>query len=140
MTKETAKTDRLPELIQRALTVRDRAYAPYSRYRVGAALLTESGQIFEGVNVENAAYPSSMCAERTAIFKAVSEGTQEFSVMVVATDNGGSPCGACRQVMREFSPDLKLVMVDGAGEIVLDTDLKELLPHSFGPEHLPSNR
>ena len=106
MTKETAKTDRLPELIQRALTIRDRAYAPYSRYRVGAALLTDSGRIFEGVNVENAAYPSSMCAERIAIFKAVSEGMQEFAAMVVATVNGGSPCGACRQVMREFTPDL----------------------------------
>ena len=131
--------DRLPELIQLAMAIRERAYAPYSRYRVGAAVLTDSGLIFEGVNIENAAYPSSMCAERTAIFKAVSEGEQGFAVLVVATDNGGSPCGACRQVMREFAPDLRLVMVNGDGEVVLDADLQDLLPHSFGPEHLPSD-
>ena len=140
MTKETAITDQLPELIQRAVTIREKAYAPYSHYRVGAALLTDSGLIFEGVNVENAAYPSSMCAERTAIFKAVSEGKLDFAAMVIATENGGSPCGACRQVMREFAPELKLVMVNEAGDIVLDTNLKELLPYSFGPENLPSSQ
>lgn len=139
MTRGTIKMDRLPELIQLAMAIRERAYAPYSRYRVGAAVLTDSGLIFEGVNIENAAYPSSMCAERTAIFKAVSEGEQGFAVLVVATDNGGSPCGACRQVMREFAPDLRLVMVNGDGEVVLDADLQDLLPHSFGPEHLPSD-
>lgn len=137
MTKETIKTDRLPELIQRALAVRDRAYAPYSHYLVGAALLADSGEIFEGVNVENAAYPSGTCAERTAIFTAVTQGEHEFKLIVIASQNGGSPCGACRQVMREFAPDLWIVSVDQDGQIILDSHLSDLLPHSFGPEHLP---
>lgn len=137
MTNEPTKTDRLPELIQRALAARDRAYAPYSRYRVGAALLTESELIFEGVNVENAAFPSGICAERAAVFSAVSAGQKSYKIMIIASENGGSPCGACRQVIREFAPDLRLVMVDQTGEIVLDTNLEDLLPHSFGPEHLP---
>ena len=137
MTNETTTTDRLPDLIQRALAARDRAYAPYSRYRVGAALLAESGQIFEGVNVENAAFPSGTCAERAAVFTAVTQGEQEYELMVIASENGGAPCGACRQVMREFAPDLRLITVDKDGQITRDTSLSDLLPHSFGPEHLP---
>lgn len=129
--------DRLPELIQRARAVRQRAYVPYSNYRVGVALLTDSGQVFEGVNVENAAYPSTICAERTAIFTAITDGQQRFQMMVIATENGGAPCGACRQVMREFAPDLRVVTVNEEGEVVLNTTLAELLPHSFGPENLP---
>ncbi len=86
------------ELVALAQSAREKAYAPYSHYTVGAALLTASGQVFTGCNVENAAYPMAICAERTALVKAVSEGQREFAAIAVATRNGGSPCGACRQV------------------------------------------
>ncbi|NPA93442.1 MAG: cytidine deaminase [Chloroflexi bacterium] len=125
------------QLIAQALEVRRHAYAPYSHYPVGAALLTESGKVYTGVNVENAAYPSGMCAERVAVFKAVSEGERKFTAIVVATDNGGTPCGACRQVLAEFGLDLEVLVVDGQGKILLDTTLEALLPASFGPENLP---
>ena len=91
---------------------------------------------FTGVNVENAAYPQTMCAERVAIFKAVSEGEKEFEVITVVTDNGGSPCGGCRQVMAEFGLDTIVIMADGSGHIVKETTVKELLPEAFTPEHL----
>ena len=84
-------------LIDLGNTARQRAYAPYSNYPVGAALRTKTGRIYTGVNVENAAYPQTMCAERVAIFKAISDGEREFEVISVVTDNGGSPCGGCRQ-------------------------------------------
>src|SRR5512140_3721944 len=89
-------------LIDLAVEAGRRAYAPYSNYPVGAALRTRSGRIFTGCNVENAAYPTSICAERVAIFKAVSEGEKEFEVMAVGTGDGGAPCGSCRQVLAEF--------------------------------------
>jgi cytidine deaminase len=125
------------ELTRRALAARARAYAPYSHYPVGAALLTGSGEIFEGANVENAAYPLSMCAERVAIFKAIVAGERSFQSIVVATENGGSPCGACRQVLSEFGADTVVIAVDGAGETVLECTLRDLLPDSFGPAQLP---
>ena len=124
-------------LISAALQARRHAYAPYSHYPVGAALLTKDGKVYTGVNVENAAYPSGMCAERVAVFKAVSEGQREFAAVVVATDNGGTPCGACRQVLAEFGLDMAVVVVNGEGHVVLETTLAALLPASFGPEHLP---
>lgn len=124
------------ELIKRALEARAHSYAPYSHYAVGAALLTESGEIFDGVNVENASYPLSMCAERSSIFKAVSEGERDFEAIVVATENGGSPCGACRQVMGEFGLDTEVITVDEAGDVVLDTTVGALLPEAFQPEDL----
>ena len=123
-------------LIDLANTARQRAYVPYSHYAVGAALRTKSGHIFTGVNVENAAYPQTMCAERVAIFKAVSEGEQEFEVISVVTDNGGSPCGGCRQVMAEFGLDTVVLMADGSGKLVKETTVKELLPEAFTPDHL----
>lgn len=132
----TAKSKQQSDLIERALAVRVNSYAPYSDYSVGAALLTRSGEVFEGVNVENASYPVSMCAERNAIFKAVSEGEHDFSLIVVATNNGGSPCGACRQVMSEFGLETKVLTVDSQGEIVLDTTVRELLPAAFQPDDL----
>lgn len=125
-------------LIDRALAAREKAYAPYSKYKVGAALLTADGEIYEGCNVENAAYGLCMCAERTAVFKAVSDGVREFSAIAVATENGGSPCGSCRQVLREFAPDLTVIITDTAGNF-RETTLSQLLPDSFGPEHLPEN-
>jgi cytidine deaminase len=123
-------------LIDLANAARARAYAPYSNYPVGAALRTKTGKLYTGVNVENAAYPQTMCAERVAIFKAVSEGEKEFEVIVVATDNGGSPCGGCRQVMAEFGLDTIVILADGKGSLVKETTVRELLPEAFTPEKL----
>jgi cytidine deaminase len=131
-------TDELKQkLIETSLGVRRWAYAPYSKYHVGAALLTSSGKIYDGVNVENAAYPTSMCAERTAVFKAVSEGEKKFTAIAVASSNGGTPCGACRQVLSEFGLDTVVLVVDGEGNIERETIVAELLPGAFGPEDLP---
>ena len=123
-------------LIDLANTARERAYVPYSNYPVGAALRTKTGKIYTGVNVENAAYPQTMCAERVAIFKAVSEGEKEFVAISVVTNNGGSPCGGCRQVMAEFGLDTIVLMADGNGNLVKETTVKELLPEAFTPEKL----
>ena len=123
------------ELIRLAQAARERAYAPYSNYRVGAALLTAAGQVFTGCNVENAVYPLCTCAERTAVVKAVSEGQREFVAIAVATRNGGSPCGSCRQVLREFAPHLRVLLANEAGA-VRERTLDQLLPDSFGPESL----
>lgn len=123
-------------LIDLANIARQRAYAPYSNYPVGSSLRTKTGRVYTGVNVENAAYPQTMCAERVAIFKAVSEGEKEFEVITVVTDNGGSPCGGCRQVMAEFGLDTIVLMADGNGKIVKETTVKELLPEAFTPIHM----
>jgi len=123
------------ELVRLAQAARENAYVPYSHYDVGAALLTASGQVFTGCNVENAVYPMTLCAERTAMVKAVSEGQREFVAIAIATRNGGSPCGACRQVMREFAPHLRILLADDAGHVRQFT-LDQLLPESFGPESL----
>jgi cytidine deaminase len=123
-------------LVELANTARQHAYVPYSNYRVGSSLRTKSGRIFTGVNIENAAYPQTMCAERVAIFKAVSEGETDFEAITVVTDNGGSPCGGCRQVMAEFGLDTIVVMADGKGNIIKEMTVKELLPEAFTPENL----
>jgi cytidine deaminase len=123
-------------LIDLANEARQRAYAPYSNYRVGAALRTKTGRTYTGVNIENAAYPHTMCAERVAIFKAVSEGEKEFDVISVVTDNGGSPCGGCRQVLAEFGLDTVVLMADGTGKLVKETTVRELLPEAFTSEKL----
>jgi cytidine deaminase len=125
------------KLIDDALLARHWAYAPYSHYLVGAALLTASGKIYDGVNVENAAYPTGMCAERVAVFKAVSEGERKFIAIAVATSNGGTPCGACRQVLSEFGLETIVLIVDGSGQIIMETSLAELLPGAFKPQDLP---
>ena len=124
------------QLIQSAQQVRQWAYAPYSHYHVGAALLSVSGKIYDGVNVENAAYPTGMCAERVALFKAVSEGERQFTAIAVVTDNGGSPCGACRQVLSEFGLQLIVLIADGQGHLIKELPLSELLPGAFGPNDL----
>jgi cytidine deaminase len=120
-------------LIQMAIKVRQRAYAPYSNYKVGAALLTSSGRYFTGCNVENAAYPTSLCAERVAVFKAVSEGEREFVAIAVVTGNAGTPCGACRQVLAEFGLETRVLIADAEGSLKQETSLSELLPGAFGP-------
>ena len=131
MTKEEKQA-----LIDLANEARRRAYVPYSHYPVGAALRTKSGRLFTGVNIENAAYPQTMCAERVAIFKAVSEGESEFEVIAVVTNNGGSPCGGCRQVMAEFGLDTIVLMANGEGKLVKEMTVNELLPEAFIPKHL----
>ena len=123
-------------LIELANEARRRAYAPYSNYPVGAALRTKSGRIFTGCNVENAAYPTGMCAERIAIFKAVSEGEREFEVIAVVTSNGGSPCGGCRQVMAEFGLDTIVLIANGQGQLARETTVAGLLPGAFTPKDL----
>ncbi len=123
------------ELIARAALAQEFAYAPYSNYPVGAALLARSGQVYLGANVENAGYSLTTCAERVAVFKAVSEGEREFEAIAVVTLNGGSPCGACRQVLREFAPNLIVYIANADGDY-RQTTVAGLLPDSFGPEHL----
>lgn len=125
------------QLIQTAIEARKWAYVPYSKYAVGAAVLTASGKLYDGVNIENAAYPSGICAERVAIFKAVSEGERELEAIAIATSNGGYPCGACRQVMAEFGLDTRVIITDDAGNITDDMTVHELLPGAFTGKDLP---
>ena len=124
------------QLIRAALEVRKWAYVPYSHYPVGAALLSNSGRIYEGVNIENAAYPMTICAERVAVFKAVAEGEREFIAIAVATDNGGSPCGACRQVLAEFGLNTVVYIVDAEGCVVQEITVSALLTGAFLPSDL----
>lgn len=116
---------------------RNKAYAPYSNFRVGAVLLTEDGKYITGCNVENASYGAGICAERTALVKAVSEGYKKFKAIAVVTDKEEvcSPCGICRQFIREFGPNLPVYMFTALGKYKVMT-LDELLPLSFGPEDL----
>ncbi len=124
------------ELIKAANEVRGKAYAPYSNYNVGAALLTKTGKVFLGVNVENAAYPSTICAERSAVVSAVSAGEREFEAIAVATRNGGTPCGSCRQVLAEFGLDIEVLLVDESGNLVQHNTVRDLLPGAFQPQDL----
>lgn len=119
------------ELMKHAKDALENAYAPYSNFFVGAALLTESGKIYKGCNIENASYGATNCAERTAIFKAVSEGERKFSMIAVAAKDGTTafPCGICLQVMNEFMPQAKVILeVDGEIQVF---SLAQLLPHGF---------
>jgi len=125
------------ELAARAAQARQWAYAPYSHYRVGAALLTASGRIYDGVNVENAAFGDTICAERTAAVKAVSEGERDFVAIAVASATAGMPCGSCRQVLSEFGLEARVLIVDDNGGIVSRSTVRELLPSPFGPKQLP---
>ena len=125
------------ELKAAAVVMLDRAYCPYSHFPVGAALECSDGTVFTGCNIENAAYGATICAERTAIAKAVSEGRRDFVRIVIAGRSRDFcvPCGTCRQVLREFAPHIEVICLNGAGEERTFT-LEELLPYSFGPEHL----
>jgi cytidine deaminase len=124
------------KIMRSAAEVRLKAYAPYSNYQVGAALLTRTGEIFVGANVENAAYPVTMCAERAAVFSAVSAGYREFVAIAVATQNGGTPCGSCRQVLSEFGLDIEVLLVDSDGNFLQQNTVRELLPGAFQSKDL----
>jgi cytidine deaminase len=124
------------ELLTAASKARQQAYMPYSHYAVGAALLTEHGEIIGGCNVENASYGLSFCAERTAAVKAISEGKSKWKMLAVVTANGGTPCGACRQFLAEFQPELPILVADAALQDVQRFRLEELLPHSFSKAKL----
>ncbi|MGD8192153.1 cytidine deaminase [Brevibacillus ginsengisoli] len=125
-------------LINEAIEARKQAYTPYSKFQVGAAVLTENNQIFRGCNVENASYGLTNCAERTAIFKAVSEGEQEIKAIAIVGDTDGpiSPCGACRQVIAEFATDeTKIILANLKGDVV-ETTIHEILPGFFSAKDL----
>lgn len=124
------------ELVETARQAMQYAYVPYSHYPVGAALLTADGKIFTGVNIENAAYPLTICAERVAVFKAVSAGIRDFQAIAVVTRNAGSPCGSCRQVLAEFGLETRVLLADDKGEISLESSVAGLLPGAFGPQQL----
>jgi len=114
-----------------------RSYSPYSHFKVGACLLCNDGRIFQGCNVENASFGLTNCAERTAIFKAVSEGAKDFAAIAIAAEKAAPwPCGACRQVLNEFAPNIR-VLITWNGDQVAEASLSQLLPHSFGPKELP---
>ena len=133
----TLSNEMRQKLVEAARQARGWAYVPYSMYEVGAALLTTSGKIYDGCNVENAAYPTTMCAERVAVFKAVSEGEREFEAIAVVTSNGGTPCGSCRQVLAEFGLETMVLVADETGRVVLETSVRDLLPGAFTPRDLP---
>lgn len=123
----------LDEMVQRAKRISEQAYCPYSRFRVGAVVLTEDGQLFDGCNVENASYGLTICAERSAVFQMAARGARKIAAVVIYTPTPTpvAPCGACRQVVMEFGPDALVVSVcDGPG--ILRKKLSELLPDAFG--------
>jgi len=125
------------DLLAAARTVYSNAYAPYSQYSVAAAVLADNGKVYTGCNVENAVYPLTICAERAAIFGAVSDGARRISAVAVVTANAGAPCGSCRQVMREFGDDeMPVYVADLTGNATRYT-LTELLPQSFSVDDLP---
>lgn len=127
------------ELMEAARRAREIAYVPYSRFAVGAAILTDDGKLFTGCNIENASYGLTNCAERTAFFKAVSEGYTRFTAIAVVADTEGpcSPCGACRQVMTEFAPDARVLLTNLKGDVQV-TSVRELLPGAFRDTDLPA--
>lgn len=124
------------EMKEIAMKAQERSYSPYSNYKVSAAVLTGSGKIFSGANIENASYSPSCCAERVAVFKAVSEGYKDIKAVVIVVGDGASPCGVCRQVMYEFNPEAFIICANRQGNIYNEYKLNEILPYGFGPEKL----
>lgn len=124
------------DLVNKAMQVRENSYSPYSQYKVGAALRTADGKIFIGTNVENAAYGSTICAERSALVSAISNGSYDIEAIAVVTKDGGSPCGSCRQMLNEFNPNIIVIIADEKGEIKKQCKLSELLTDAFGPKNI----
>ena len=126
------------KLHKRAIEASQKAYAPYSKKQVGCAILTESGEIFTGCNIENSSFGATICAERVAAFNAAAQGQLRFKRVCLYTEEGWFPCGMCRQVLREFGEISLPVVIYNAHGKVCETSLGELLPHSFGPEQMQS--
>ena len=124
------------DLIQKAIEMRSQALAPYSNYKVGAAILTESGKIFGGCNIENSSYSLTICAERVALFKAVSEGETKFKALSVSTNNAGMPCGACRQVIWDICGNIS-ILICNTNKLITKTESITLLPMPFDNTKLP---
>lgn len=134
--EDTAPLPTDEELRRLARQAMERSYSPYSRYAVGAALLCRNGRVYQGCNIENASFGLTNCAERTALFKAVSEGEREFIAIAIAADKSAPwPCGACRQALNEFAPDIRVLITWGDGQTD-EAPLPDLLPHGFGPKDL----
>ncbi len=128
----------IPELIEAALRAREKAAAPYSRFAVGAVVVTRSGRQFSGCNIEVSSYGLTMCAERVALFSALAEGEKEFDTLVVVADTSGVclPCGACRQVIHEYAPQAQIVCANVRGDFEIHST-ESLLPRAFGSSDLP---
>ena len=126
------------DIIKKAEAARENAYAPYSKFKVGAAIKCSDGTIYDGCNVENASYGLTCCAERTAIFKAVADGHQDFVAIAITLESNepSAPCGACRQVIFEFGPDIDVVMTNVGSDKFDVMKIKDLLPRAFGPSAL----
>ena len=133
------KREEILQLIEKAKLVREKAYAPYSNYKVGACVVTSMGKVFSGCNVENASFGGAICAERVAITKAVSEGEKSFKAIVVVSQSAGksktAPCGFCRQFIHEFAPEAEVITSDLEGNYQIFS-MENLLPHAFGPKNL----
>lgn len=128
------------DLIKKALEAKKKAHVPYSNFRVGAALITDDGKVFTGCNIEISSYSPTICAERTAIFKAISEGHKKIKAIAVVGDSDFTyPCGVCRQVIREFGKDATIIVANSE-EDYREHKLEDLLPYSFGPEDLENSR
>ena len=122
------------ELLAAAVKAAENSYSPYSHFRVGAALMAENGKVYTGCNIENASFGLTNCAERTAVFKAVSEGESEFVAIAIAAKTKAWPCGACRQVLNEFAPHIRVLIT--WNDSVEERNLRDLLPEGFGPNDL----
>lgn len=131
----TLRSEEIDQLLALAAKAREQAYVPYSHFAVGAALRADDGMIYTGCNVENASYGLTICAERNAVAHAVAEGARHFNAVAVVTENGVTPCGACRQVLAEFGPDMTIVVADTAGNRRFFA-MRDLLPAAFTPEQL----
>ena len=119
------------ELIKQALIAQNRAASPYSQYQVGAAILTEDNTVILGCNIESKAYPTTLCAERVAIFSAIAQGHRKFSAMALVTEDGAFPCGSCRQIIHEYAGNIPIYISNGSNEYITKT-ISELLPYPFG--------
>jgi len=123
-------------LIMHAVKAKKNAYCPYSHFQVGAALITDDGKIFSGVNIENASYGITNCAERTALFTAVAAGYKNIKAIAISAKGIAFPCGACRQALNEFNPEMIVILTNENGTHTKETTLSQLLPHAFGPKNL----
>ena len=119
------------KLIKHALTAQNRAAAPYSQYQVGSAILTNDNTVILGCNVESKAYPTTLCAERVAIFSAIAQGHRKFSALALVTEDGAFPCGACRQIIHEYAGNIPIYISNGSNEYITQT-ISDLLPNPFG--------